>query len=423
MIFEDFANKKFGDYLALVPFSEGKTHLSLVKESSLPPYIINFIECSLKGASAIISKAEFESVLNRAIIFNINYVIKPRSTLLKFLFGEVETRPASYVRERLRYFQFYNYYIDQIEDFININSPITISVNQIQQLIDDVNKNILEEINNPESGDSRLLNLIKLLYVFFLDLVKNNPINIKLSKKILSVFFNDKGFKQIQKRIDNFFSHEIFIQEAVELMKPKKAEKELIGAETDEKRAQEILSKAKTNLISTESSNKDIKIALETGENIPKPEEIIDPENLAEIKTIRKSELVPEEMDDEKAGDELYSEELILESRLNEAVSAVPETKEEKNEILFNELFCELSYRKKILKKIFNKEENTFKEFVKNILESNNWQSASKKIDEYFTNNNTDYFSEEAVKFVDILQYYFTDRKDLPGSTLTNRKN
>ncbi len=56
MIFEDFANKKFGDYLALVPFSEGKTHLSLVRESSLPPYIINFIECSLKGASAIISK-------------------------------------------------------------------------------------------------------------------------------------------------------------------------------------------------------------------------------------------------------------------------------------------------------------------------------------------------------------------------------
>lgn len=423
MIFEDFANKKFGDYLALVAFSEGKTHLSLIRESSLPPYIINFIECSLKGSSAIITKAEFESVLNRAIIFNINYVIKPRSTLLKFLFGEVETRPAGYVRERLRFFQFYNYYIDQIEDFININSPITISVNQIAALIDEVNKNILEEINNPESGDSRRLNLIKLLYVFFLDLVKNNPINIKLSKKILSVFFNDKGFKQIQKRIDNFFSHEIFIQEAIELMKPKIAEKEFIETEPDEKRAQEILLKAKTNLISTEASNKDIKIALETGENIPKPEEIIDTENLPEIKTIRKSELVPEEMIDEKSGDELYSEELILESKLNEAVSSLPETKEEKSEKLFNELFCELSYRRKILKKIFNKDENTFKELVKDILESGSWQAASKKIDEYFTNNNTDYFSEEAVKFVDILQYYFTDRKDIFGNTLTNRKN
>ncbi len=423
MIFEDFANKKFGDYLALVPFSEGKTHLSLIRESSLPPYIINFIECSLKGSSAIITKAEFENILNRAIIFNINYVIKPRGTLLKFLFGEVETRPAGYVHERLRYFQFYNYYIDQIEDFININSPITISVNQIGALIDEVNKNILEEINNPQSGDSQRLNLIKLLYVFFLDLVKNNPINIKISKKILSVFFNDKGFNQIRKRIDNFFSHEIFIQEAVELMKPKKAEKELIGAETDEKRAKEILSKAKTNLISTESSNKDIKIALETGENIPKPEEIIDPKNLGEIKTIRKSELVPEETFDEKAGDELYSEELILESKLSEAVSALPETKEEKSEILFNELFCEQSYRRKILKKIFNKDENTFKELVKNILDSSSWQAASKKIDEYFTNNNIEYFSEEAVKFVDILQYYFTDRKDKPESSFTIRKN
>ncbi len=427
MIFEDFANKKYGDYISLIQFSEGKTHLNLVRESSLPPYIVNFFECSLKNKPAVITKAEFESILNRAVVFNINYVIKPGSTLLKFIFGEVETRPVSYVRDRLRYFQFYNYYIDQIEDFIYMNSPATVSVNQIEMLIKEVNKNILDEISNPANGDSRRLNLIKLLYVFFLDLVKNNPINIKLSKKILSVFFRDKGFTEIQQRIDRFFTYEIFIQEAIELMKPalKKAEK--VEAEIDENRVKEILSKAKTNLINAESSNKDIKVALETDENAPKPEEIINVENLQGIKTIRKSEMVPEStLEDtpaEKTEEEIYSEDLILESKLNEAVFAEPDTKEEQKEKLFNELFCEEAYRKKILRKMFNRNETAFKDFVNNLVEESDWKSASLKIDEYFTNMNADYFSEEAVKFVDIMDYYFKNRPGTPQHITSQKKS
>ena len=425
MIFEDFANKKFGDYVSLVRFSEGKTHLNNIRESSLPPYIINFFECSLKNKPAIITKDEFESILNRAVVFNINYVIKPGSTLLKFMFGEVETRPVNYVRERLRYFQFYNYYIDQIEDFININSPITISVNQIEMLISEVNKKILEEISNPANGDSRRLNLIKLLYVFFLDLVKNNPVNIKLSKKILSAFFRDKGFGEIQQRIDRFFSYEIFIQEAVELMKPLRKKEKKAEKEIDEQKVKEILSKAKTGIISTESSNKDIKIALVTDESALKPEEFINEDNLPSVKKIRKPKIGADETAALKleTNNEIYSEELILESKLNEAVMQEPLSAADKKEMLFNELFCEESYRKKILKKIFGKDENSFKDFVKEIIDKDDWKSASSKIDEYYTNKNIDYFSEEAVKFVDILHYYFTNRSGTHEHTLANKEN
>ena len=430
MIFEEFANKKFGDYISLIQYSVGKTHLNVIRESSLPPYIINFFECSLKNKPAIITKDEFESILNRAVIFNINYVIKPGSTLLKFIFGEVETRPVSYVRDRLRYFQFYSYYTGQIEDFININQLLTVSVNQIELLINEVNKNILNEISNPSNGDSRRLNLIKLLYVFFLDLVKNNPINIKLPKKILSVFFRDKGFSEIQQRIDRFFSNEIFIQEAIELMKPAQKKAEKVEAEIDENRVKEILSKAKTNLISAESSNKDIKVALETDENAPKPEEIIKVEDLQGIKTIRRSELIPEGIlentPEDKAEEELYSEDLILESKLNEAVKteSIPgdENKDKLFDKLFDELFCEQAFRKKILKKLFNRNEVTFKEFVNTLVEEKDWKSASLKIDEYFTNIGADYFSEEAVKFVDIIDYYFRNRSGSQDNSNIEKK-
>ncbi len=419
MIFEDFADKKFGDYIQLVLFSEGKTHLNLIRESSLPPYIINFFECSLKGKPAILDRTEFEDILNRAIIFNINYVIKPRNTLIKFIFGEMETRPGGYVRERLRYFQFYNYYIDQIEEFIDINSPVTISVNQIEQLINEVNKRIYDEVSVAANGDSRRLNLVKLLYVFFLDLVKNNPINIKLSRKILSVFFADKGFREIQQRIDRFFSNEIFIQEAVDLMKPAKKKAETKEEEIDESRVKEILARVKTNLISAESSNKDIEIALETDENARSPEEIIKEGSFQGAETIRKPDMVPgaktEETAKEKAEEEIYSEDLILESKLREVVSSVSEPEEEEH--LFDELFCEESFRKRIMKKIFHRDEAAFREFVKHLVEEKDWKAASMKIDEYFINNNVDYYSEEAVKFVDIMDFYFENRplKRKPG--------
>lgn len=408
MLFEDFANKKFRDYSALVQFSEGKTHLKNIRESSLPPYIINFFECSYKNKPVILNGADFENVLNRAVVFSINYVIKPGNTLLKFLFGYVETRPAGYISERLRYFQFYNYYIEQIENFIIINSPVTISVNQIKRLISNVNIKILEEISVVPNGDSGRLNLVKLLYIFFRDLTLNNPINIKLPKKILSVFFADKGFIDIKERIDGFFSHEIFIQEAIELMKPAKKKTARVKTDADQRRAEQILSDAKKSLINAEASNKDIKIALITDENTPKPEEMIDVKNLAGIKTIRESELIPGDELEKQAdsGEEIYSEDLILEAKLREA-AAEPLSPEEQKAMLFDELFCEESYRKAILRKIFKWDENTFKEFVMSLLEEDNWESAAKKIDEYYSNNKIKYFSEEAVKFVDIMQYYF----------------
>jgi hypothetical protein len=411
MLFEDFAKKKFTDYTSLIQPAGGNIYLKQIRNSSLPPFIINFFEHSYPVQHNILTEAEFENTLNRAVIFNINYVIKPKNTLLKFLFGDVETRPADYIRERLGYFLFYNYYIDHIENFIILNSPVTVSANQVEHLINVVNKQIFAEISNPSNGDSRRLNLVKLLYIFFLDLRENNPINIKLPKKILSAFFKDKGFTQIQSRIDKFFSEEIFIQETIELMKPK-AQKSKVKASEEEidEKAKEILSKAKTLLIDTESSNSDIKKALTADETVPAPEEMMSGERTAPVKSLRKEESGSEETSTEtkRLEDEIYSEDLILQSQLGKEETPKPLIDREKKEKIFNELFCEVTYRKKILKKIFRRDESFFKEFVYSLIDENNWEDAAKKTEEMFSNKNINYYSDEAVKFVDVMQFYFT---------------
>src|ERR1700675_4264843 len=97
----DFVKKKFSDYSKLVEFSGGKTSYRKIRESSLPAFIINFFDCSLTHKEAPVSKKEFDALLNKAIVFNVNYIIKPKNTIIKFLYGDVETRPVEFIREKL----------------------------------------------------------------------------------------------------------------------------------------------------------------------------------------------------------------------------------------------------------------------------------------------------------------------------------
>src|SRR5437867_966493 len=143
-MFEEFSKRKCAEYLKHVEFSNNEIYFKDVKQSNFPPYITNFFDCSLKRKKIAINKDEFEKLLQNAVVFNINYVIKPRATLLKFLFGSTDARPTEYILERLRYFQFYRYYTDAIIEFVQLHSPPIISISQAEKLLDEINKKILD---------------------------------------------------------------------------------------------------------------------------------------------------------------------------------------------------------------------------------------------------------------------------------------
>ena len=404
---QDFVKKKFSDYSRLVEFTGGRTDYRTIKESGLPAFILNFIECSIGASRTTLEKKDFETLLNKAIVFNVNYIIKPKNTILKFLFGDVETRPVEFITERVAYFQFYGYYVNHILEFINMNSLEVLSVNQIEHIINDINNKLLEEISDVANGESQRLNLVKLLYYFFVDLTDNNPINIKLPKKILSVFLNDKGFTAIKAKVDDFFSDEIFIQEAMELMNPivkKRGRPKKSDVEMSDSQVKEIINKAKTNLISKEASNKDVESILEPSEKLP------DEEKLPDVKKLRQSKTKMPELEDKTLAieEEIYSNDLLFASQFSSIIPEPAPTVTEVNEKLLGELFCEESYKKKIVKRVFHRNEPSFKTSVVKILGAPDWNEAIPLIEEVFKNNRTDIYSEEAVKFVDILQNHFT---------------
>lgn len=403
-MFRDFVKKKFDDYLALLEFPAGRVSFSQIRNSSLPPFIVSFLEYYIPSHNIPLDKKDFEQVLHKAIVFNINYIIKPKNTILKFLFGDVETRPAHFIRNRLRYFQFYGYYVMQIEDFIDVNSVEVVTYNQIEHLINEVNKKIYEEITAPGNNSHRM-NLVKLLYYFFHDLGDNNPINIKLPKKILSVYFYDKSYPDIKKRIDSFFSDEIFIQEAIELMDPqtRKSARELTDVGVSDAELRDIITKAKTQLINNRAANEEV-------EKILLPEEVMPEEPLrVNIEVIRERESKLPEIEKNRLiiSEDLYSDDLIFAAQFNDITPPVQLTDKEKRDRLLNDLFCESTYKKRIIKYVFNKDESNFMGSVNSILDLDSWDIAAEKIESIFNKNKVDYYSEEAVKFVDIMQSHF----------------
>jgi len=403
-MFQDFAKRKFRDYMQLLEFPAGRTTFSRLRDSSIPPFITSFFEFYLPDKNAPINKIDFEEVLNKAIVFNINYIIKPKNTILKFLFGDVETRPVHFIHNRLRYFQFYGYYITQIEDFIHANSLEVVSHEQIELLLNELNKRIYEEILG-KGNEPHRMSLVKLLYYFFHDLGENNPINIKLPKKILSAYFHDKGYTEIKKRVDTFFSEEIFIQEAIQLMDPetKKAERPKSETGISDEQIREIISKAKTQLISRSGSDKEVEKILQSEEQLPPdiPE--------MNIRLIREQESQKPEVEKIRLiiDDEIYSDDLVFASHFSDMAPPVTVSNENKRKKLIDDLFCERSYRVKIVKKLFKKSEEDFMHAVNNILDKNSWDEAAGVIEELYRIRRINFFTEEAVKFVDIFQSHF----------------
>jgi len=403
-MFQDFANRKFRDYMSMLEFPAGRITFERIWGSTLPPFITSFLENYIPKHNIPLDKKDFEDLLNKAIVFNINYIIKPKNTLLKFLFGELDTRPAAYILNRLRYFQFYGYYISNIEDFIAVNSLEVVSYNQLEHLLNEVNRNIYEEISGRQSQAHRM-SLVKLLYYFFHDLGENNPINIKLPRKILSAYFSDKGFHEIKKKIDGFFSDEIFIQEVIELIDPenKRLPKETAEDDVTEDQIKQIISKAKTEFINKENADKEIERILKAdeplNEDIPEINIRLIREQEAKLPEVEKSRLIID--------DEIYSDDLLFASQFNEITPPQQVTDEEKRKRLIEDLFCESSYRKKIIKKIFDKDEEIFRENVNRILDKNNWDKAVLFIDTLYRDRKVDFYSDAAVKFVDIFQNHF----------------
>lgn len=104
---------------------------------------LNLIEDELKKTSKLdlnmITKA-----INISVSFNINHLVRPKFTILKFLFNKDEVKNVNEIKLLLNNFYYYSYVIDLIKGFIDKKKIEVLTKSDFEELYDRIDKILIE---------------------------------------------------------------------------------------------------------------------------------------------------------------------------------------------------------------------------------------------------------------------------------------
>ncbi len=129
-------------------------------------------------------------LLLHASSFNVNYIIRPKWSLLQFVF-ESENDTSKHVvevKQILNYLFYYPYLKRLLISFFNKKRIMTITLSELEELLNKIDK-INFESNFDRVLDSALKNMVE-----FINMGESR--NFKISKQSIELFLDDKGLSQ-----------------------------------------------------------------------------------------------------------------------------------------------------------------------------------------------------------------------------------
>ncbi|MCX7834072.1 MAG: hypothetical protein N2490_07670 [Ignavibacteria bacterium] len=316
--------------------------------------------------NSIIDKDRLSKIVEKAIKLKFNYTIRPRWTILNFIFGKTESVPTNTALKKLSIFNFYRYYLDTIINYINDRQEaqsLIITKKRIQTLLDETDTIIHEKlVTNPSSVKVKnfFLQLFKLKYedIFQPKLDDSIPFGF------IRIFLEDKAFYGVLERFMQFYN-DIY----------------------DE------LSDSENLYDSKEIKLKDI-IKVITGQVKIEEAEIkyLTPEINNDYLFLMENAFEEKETDEKWKGDALN-----MDRHKNSVV--------DKKQIL--DLFSKEELEK-IKKKVFKNNKPLLFEFIEQVKNYNSWIEVSEYLKSIFEEYNVDIYDEDVVNFVDKLNEYFS---------------
>lgn len=324
---------------------------------------------------------QFNRLLERAIKLEANYLIRPHQTLTQFLFKDHTVVSTIDVYDMLKYFDKFQYYKDALTDYFNLKYLRQISQSQFEELIRGIDQQVFAK--NPIET---VLQTVKTINNF---VNEGRPTSADtLDLKMLLVILKDRnldGFAALIERQGEEGSGEISITELEQILRSGKTLRQLRKARAEEK------------------------VTLEEIADIEKEKPKV------EVESISVSEEVQMPMAAEpEAEEEEYEEE---EEQPAAAAAPAPGGRASAAEQLadlvgqkmrgdhledINRLISP-KQRKKFIKKIFNKKETQFQEFLSLMNNTPTWKHASNLIDSYFYQQGINPYSKEALEFSDLV--------------------
>jgi len=335
--------------------------MNSLRDSRLSGFTKNFISLETDSIS---DKKKLFDLIDKSVKLHLNYTLRPKWTIINYLFGRLDSKPASDILNKLDIFEFYYYYTEHITSSINESGLVVVTKDKIRKLIEEVDKALHEKFTNNITG-------IKIRN-FFLQLFKLKyedetlvGLDSTIPNSFLRIFLEDKLFHDLLakfKKIEGIRDErELDLMTITKVLTDKYADAEVPD---------------KYENISDTAPIGEVKIEI----SIPEETKLSEP---------------PESEENKKSS--LYSKEYIEQESIYSP---------KKIKGLFRE-----SEFKLILKKIFKSDKSAMEIAISELENIDTWYYASEYLKNLFLINKVDIHDSTIVLFIDILNEYFNKKR------------
>lgn len=358
-MFEQIINKRFKAEIKNIEFLNDYTPQGILN-SKLDSFTKSFLSVE---AVNIKNRTELEIFIDKAIRLQINYTIRPKWTILNYVFINKDSQLSEIIYSKISIFKFYRYYEEAINAYLKEANVLSVMRSRIKEIIDDTDSIIHDKLlTNPTAIKTKnfFLQVFKLKYPDITDINLESSIPFGY----IRIFLEDKLFTGVLEKFSSIKNLD------------------------DTK---EIDLKTIIKIINDKYINDDDFNALELGISFDDTFETIDYEY-------------------EPTGIESREEKIKQTFEIKEQTEyAITEEETEGSKIarLFRKDELE-----SIIKRIFKNDKiNMYKTFE--VLENfSNWDDASDYLKKLFLENKVDIYNKDVVLFVDLLNSFYDKEKN-----------
>ncbi|HEX9740608.1 MAG TPA: hypothetical protein VGA29_07520 [Ignavibacteriaceae bacterium] len=400
-----------------------------------------------------LSFAETEDFIKRGMLFNANFCVQPKSTLINLIYKDADTsKSTSEIKVYLNYLYYYDYYHKIINSYISRRKIVNLSKDEFRALLDKIDRELLSSKREDIISDAlnsisdfyndggisksslqpalveaylKEKNLDEMIEILHYEIRDNkNKIDIRELKKIL---FSKPTQRREELQVTGTKPEkgEVSIEAETETeevspgieLKVEKNDEE-ISKSMEIKDEEKIIGKLKVEEGAKGKIDEAEKIRIEEKENIykkqidtqhlPERQETKDKMNFSEQdikqpvneKETDKDDIIFDEeiLENHNQKDEIDMEELIEDD--------VPVKKERKRE---KDIFSFIGQKEieKIVSAIFNDDEDDFANTLEKISESGNYDRAAEILQSVFYTYRVNPYKREAVILTNAVSNYF----------------
>ncbi|MCE1164226.1 MAG: hypothetical protein LWX07_02355 [Bacteroidetes bacterium] len=401
-MFEKITEKRIREASSVIDKLRDYSYESVIN-SDLSEFLINFI---ISESSNYGSKESLLKSADRAVKLFINYTLRPRWTLLNYIFGNVDAKPSAEILRKVEIFTFYHYYLELIRSVAADSEQISVKRITVESALESVNRDIYEKLTTDISS-LKIKNLF--VQVFRLKYGDNTEISLDMSVPFyfIKLFLDDKEYNGLYAKFGKSFSDtdEVELKTIIKILSGKYSGSDIPEPlKSDEvfTHKQETFTERKKPAAetATEEQTPEPLKAEETIKADEKPlqhhfvETHANESNLKETPSIKTEIKEPE----------------IKREVIEETPPAVPVQAEDEN-VRLKYLFKEEEI-KNISKKVFKGRKHLMMESLLEIEKLPNWRETTGYLKKVFLDNRVNYYDKSVILFVDILSDYFEKKEN-----------